>query len=494
MSTGRLQGLGRRWAAVALARLPRRFRPTEAPGAASVPRLSPRLSAFREGLFGLFLSLSLLFPLSRKPPILLSEASYYDVLGVERSATQEEIKKAYKRAALRNHPDKAPENERAAYEERFKAVAKAYEVLSDPEKRRIYDARGASAFTGNDASGAGNFGGFEGGMDPFEMFRSMFGSNFGFGGGRRRTPDLGYSMEVTLEELYTGTTRTVNFQQDVICSSCRGQGATRLDRCTGCHGSGVTMTQHQVAGFVVQSQQPCPQCNGQGVTVPPGALCNSCRGGGIVQQEVKFDVKIPPNCPENKHFVFPGKADQMPGMETGDVVIELRQRPHPTFTRIGSDLLTEQKVSLLDALTGARITFKHLDGSTIEVPSPDGTVIKPNDVWVIKHRGMTRASNLLIKFEVEFPDKLPSARDQLRPLLDPSAPEKVGEKSSRWFPFGSSSSSSNATVVEPDKATERTKRALEDELFRRKAEASNSGWHRDSRSRRGGSQGECQQM
>lgn len=212
-----------------------------------------------------------------QPPLQCDqEDSLYDLLGIERTATEQEIKKAYKRAALKNHPDKAPEGEKEHYEERFKRISRAYEILSDPEKRRIYDARGEAAFNGQDATGPGGMPRGFSGADPFDMFRNMFGSGFGFG--RRRTPDVGYEMEVTLEEIYHGCTREVAYSQDVVCRKCRGRGASRVETCSTCQGYGVTVEYSQVSpGYYTQYRRTCRSCHGEGA-IRQGPPCLGCVG------------------------------------------------------------------------------------------------------------------------------------------------------------------------------------------------------------------------
>jgi len=403
--------------------------------------------------------------LLRNSAVLAEEGSLYDLLGVSRNASEQDIKKAYKKSALKNHPDKAPEGEREAYEERFKRVARAYEILSDPEKRQIYNAHGEAAFDGRDASGAGPAGGgFPGGFgagfsgsDPYDIFRQFFGGQdmFGHGhgfGGRRRTQDVGYAMEVSLEEIYSGCTRPVRYSQDVVCTACGGQGASRVEICATCRGAGATVTTRQMGGYYTQVQSTCQVCRGAGRTVPPGAICNSCRGQGMMQRQVNLDVKVPPGCPNRHRVVFRGKADEAPGAATGDVIVEVCEKKHPTFKRLGdADLLVDKRVSLLDALCGVRFRIKHLDGEAVEVDcSTGGQVVRPGDIWVVKGRGMPRGSrlghgDLLVRFEVDFPKELSSAsqdkvREQLRPLIDPRASagdsQSTGSKQgggSGWF-------------------------------------------------------------
>eukprot|EP00931_Biecheleriopsis_adriatica_P058108 TRINITY_DN34528_c0_g1_i1.p1 TRINITY_DN34528_c0_g1~~TRINITY_DN34528_c0_g1_i1.p1 ORF type:complete len:492 (+),score=94.17 TRINITY_DN34528_c0_g1_i1:89-1564(+) len=442
------------------------------------------------------LGLGSLFLGTASSVVFAEEGSYYDILGVSKTASEQEIKKAYKRAAVKFHPDKAPEGEREQYEERFKRISRAYEILSNPEKRRIYDARGEAAFEGNDAGGPGA-GGFEG-HDPFEMFRSMFGQGFDFGGGfgPRRTPDVGYEMEVTLEELYKGFTRNLRYEQDVVCSSCRGRGATRIDTCTVCRGAGVVVESRQVApGYYQRYQRTCGACGGQGATVAPGNICSTCRGSGLTQRQVDLPVEARPGCPDGQQFVFQGKADESPGMETGNVVVQIKEKKHALFSRVGDeDLLMTRHVSLLDALTGIRFTVRHLDGKDLEVSSAEGEVVRPGAVWVLKGYGMPKRNNpgshgdLFIRFEIDFPDAIPapssgSRRDVLRPLIDPKAAATPSSGRS-WFGGG------GGRAVVAGKAPERRARQVEDFLEMRKHEE----WAARQRDQRQRQSGECRTM
>ncbi|CAL1148626.1 unnamed protein product, partial [Cladocopium goreaui] len=230
--------------------------------------------------------------------------SLYDVLGVDKNASEQEIKKAYKRAAVKFHPDKAPESERPQYEERFKRISRAYEILSDPEKRRAYDLRGESAF---DGAGGGAQGGFGPGVDPFDMFRSMFGQNFGFG--VARTPDVGYEVEVTMEEMYKGFNKSVRYDRDAVCRTCQGMGATQIETCVFCNGRGVIVEDRQVGpGYFQRVQRHCQRCGGQGAQARN--RCSKCRGKGFVKEQVDLNVSAPPGCPDRKRFMFQGKADE----------------------------------------------------------------------------------------------------------------------------------------------------------------------------------------
>lgn len=264
----------------------------------------------------------------------------------------------------------------------------------------------------------------------------------------------------------------------------------------------MTIETRQWGGGYTQFQRTCQRCGGQGATVPQGCLCKQCNGAGLTQQQAKLPVKVQPGCPHGERFVFRGKADEQPDMETGDVIVEVREKKHPVFTRIGTaDLLMDRKVSLLDALTGVRFSVKHLDGSDVLVSCGEGQVVRPGEIWTMTGRGMPRHGNpgahgdLLVRFEVEFPAELPSstARERLRPLLDPKAPvqpsAETGAKS--WFGFGGSSAKAGqavqATRLPRNRATE-VKRALEEQ------EARQREMRRGGREQRGGSRSECQQM
>lgn len=427
-------------------------------------------------------------PLLASVPLRADEASLYEVLGVDKNASEQEIKKAYKRAAVKFHPDKAPEAERPQYEERFKRISRAYEILSDPQKRRAYDARGEAAFAGRDAAGAAA--GFQG-AHPFEMFRSMFGQNFGFGFGRETTPDVGYEMEVSLEEFYSGFSRTVHYERDAVCTSCGGHGAQHVQTCTQCRGLGIVVEERQYGSMVQRIQRYCPACGGRGAVA--SGRCGSCRGGGFKRERVELPVTAAPGCRDRERFVFQGKADESPGMETGSIIIELKEKRHPLFARLGNeDLLVTQKVSLLDALCGVHVSVKHLDGKSLDISGPPGKAVRPGEVWILKGYGMPKRGNprahgdLLIRFEVDFPEALPadSSRELLRPLLDPKAPTEPVPQKSSWrerLGFGEGSSSHRA-----DRLSETRRKQVEALLEQRRFEEY-AAQHRDTR-RGGGSE------
>merc|ERR1711870_38739 len=170
-----------------------------------------------------------------------------------------------------------------------------------------------------------------------------------------------------------------------------------------------------MGGFVTRVQRTCPACNGAGVRIPPSAVCRNCRGAGLMQKQREMQIQVPRGCPNQKRFVFKGYADEAPNMETGDVIVEVNEKKHPVFSRLGdTNLLVKQRVSLLDALCGVRFTVKHLDGANFEVTCPEGQVVRPGDVWVVSGQGMphhshpSKSGDLIVRFEVEFPAELPT--------------------------------------------------------------------------------------
>lgn len=263
-------------------------------------------------------------------------------------------------------------------------------------------------------------------------------------------------------------------------------------------------TRQVAPGYVQQMQQPCPTCRGHGATVPPGATCSRCRGKGMSTKKENLPVEVVPGCPSRKRFVFQGLADEEPDMETGDIIIELREKAHAHFRRFADKhLFCHRKVPLLDALSGVRFSVKHVDGTDLEVRCPEGTVVRPGEVWVVKGRGMPDPSrrgsfgDLFVQFDVEFPEKLFNAqggglRDQLRPLLDPSAPAVPTSSGGRGGILPGMFSRRGAAEPQPDAAyraspevQERITRMLEEQ------EEWGSG---ERRPRRGNGGTECKTM
>jgi len=323
---------------------------------------------------------------------------YYKVLGVSKDASESELKKAYRKLALKNHPDKGGDPEL------FKEITVAYEVLSDPEKRQMYDKYGKE--------GVENGGG--GGADPSDIFSQFFG---GGGGRRQRGPqkgeDLMHPLKVTLEDLYNGKTVKLAVNRDVICAKCEGRGGPEgaEKSCEPCSGRGVKVQLRQIGpGMVQQMQTVCPDCRGQGKTIPKEVRCNDCKGKKVSKARKVLEVHIEKGMKNGQKITFHGEADQAPGQEPGDIIFVVQEKPHSVFQRKGSNLIMEKTLNLNEALCGFEFVVDHLDGRKLAVKSNPGEVIKPNEFKAIHNEGMPHHGNpfvkgqLVILFKIEFPE------------------------------------------------------------------------------------------
>ncbi|XP_060742456.1 dnaJ homolog subfamily A member 4 [Tachysurus vachellii] len=332
---------------------------------------------------------------------MVRETGYYDILGVSPKASADEIKKAYRKLALKYHPDKNP-NEG----EKFKLISQAYEVLSDPKKRDVYDQGGEQAIK---EGGVGS-GGFSSPMDIFNMF-------FG-GGGRtqreRRGKNVVHQLGVTLEEMYSGSTRKLGLQKNVICEKCDGYGGKKgaLEKCSNCKGRGVQIQVQQIGpGMIQQIQSMCSDCQGQGERFSAKDRCKNCNGHKVERKKKILEVHIDKGMKDGQKITFHGEGDQEPGLEPGDVVIVLDQKDHPVFQRREDNLHMKMQIKLVEALCGFKKTIQTLDNRTLVISSPPGKVIKHNELKCIQNEGMPVYRDpydkglLIIQFEVEFPEK-----------------------------------------------------------------------------------------
>ncbi|MBR2034469.1 MAG: molecular chaperone DnaJ [Prevotella sp.] len=304
----------------------------------------------------------------------MAKRDYYEVLGVNKDASEDEIKKAYRKIAIKYHPDRNPGNKEA--EEKFKEAAEAYDVLHDAQKRQQYDQFG---FNG---PGAGGFGGFSGASmnmdDIFSMFGDIFGGRAGgfggFGGGGQRRPqqhrgsDLRLKVKLSLSEVATGVTKKFKVRKDMTCTHCHGSGAeagSATETCPTCHGSGViTHTTQSIFGMM-QTQGVCPTCNGEGKVIKN--KCKHCGGTGVEKGEEVVEINIPAGVAEGMVVNVPGKgnAGQHNGIN-GDIQVFIEEEENDTFVRDGNDLIYNL---LLDFPTAAL-------GDDVEIPTIEGTKLK----------------------------------------------------------------------------------------------------------------------
>ena len=319
---------------------------------------------------------------------------YYKILGVERNASADEIKKAYKKLAIKYHPDRQgdkSEEEKKKAEEKFKEAAEAYSVLSDSEKRQRYDQFGEEG-----VNGAGGFGGFGGGGFSMEDIFSQFGDIFegmgfgGFGGGGRtrsrgprqyRGDDLRVKVRLTLEEINTGVTKKFKVKKDVQCHECHGSGChgnSRPETCPQCHGSGYVITAQRTMFGMMQQQSPCPQCHGEGTIIKD--KCSCCHGTGVEKGEEVVEVRIPAGVQEGMVVTASGKGNAGPrGGVNGDIQVIITEEPHKDFVRQDQNIVYNLLLTMTQAMMGASIEIPTLDGKariTIKPGTQPGTCLR----------------------------------------------------------------------------------------------------------------------
>ena len=369
----------------------------------------------------------------------MAKRDYYEVLGVEKGASPEEIKRAYRRMAIKYHPDKNPGNKEA--EAKFKECAEAYEVLSDPEKRKQYDQYGHEGLRG---TGMHDFSRMNvedifsifGGDD---FFSSIFGGLGGGGrrGGRRGGPGRGYdletSVEMTLEEVAHGTEKTIEFTRQDRCPECGGSGAapgTQPARCPLCGGSG------QVAkgGGFFQMVSTCPQCRGTGQIVKNP--CPTCHGSGRVPKKRTVTIKVPPGVHEGQGIRVAGEGEPgHNGGPNGDLYVYVRIRPHEFLERDGNDLIAVVPISVTQAALGATIDVPSLDG-TRQLRIPPGT--QYGSLFRIRGQGLPdvrtgRTGDELVQVTIETPMNLSARQEELLREFAQTENKNVSPKSQNFF-------------------------------------------------------------
>jgi DnaJ-class molecular chaperone len=357
---------------------------------------------------------------------MVKETKLYDVLGVSPDADDDQIKRAYKKSALKWHPDRNRGDESA--KEKFQQVQKAYEILSDAKKRALYDRRGAAALE-EDGRGGGGGGG--------SLFDHLFG---GGGGGRgpRKTDDVQFTLPVDLEALYKGKESKLSVKRDVLCSGCHGSGAKAGKapvECRTCGGRGQVIRNMQIQpGFVQRMASVCPACNGSCETLAAGDRCGTCSGRKVAKTREIIQVYIDKGMKAGQKIYFRGKADEHPDMEPGDIIVTLEEKPHPTFRRDGDDLHMTLRIPIVEALTSTSFTIKHLDDRELLVKdNRPNTLIKAGDTLCIKNEGMPVhkdpfiRGDLFITFALDFPAKPIRGADvaKLEALLGKRRPEPI---------------------------------------------------------------------
>ena len=348
----------------------------------------------------------------------MAKRDYYEVLGVSKDASPEEIKKAYRRLARKYHPDVNPDDKSA--EEKFKEVKDAFDVLSDSNRRAQYDQFGHAAEEGH---GAGGFNGF-GGQAGFGGFEDIFDTFFGGGGqrgGRRPGPqrgnDLRYDMEITLEEAAFGLETTVDIPRSESCETCEGSGAkpgTQPETCSQCQGTGQQQVMRDTAFGRFVSVKPCDACRGEGKTIKE--RCPDCHGSGQVRRERKIEVKIPGGVDTGSRLRVTGEGEAgLRGGPPGDLYIVLHVRAHEVFKREGNDIIIEVPISFAQATLGTELEVATLDGKA-RIKVPEGT--QPGTLFRLRGKGIPHlrgygSGDQHVRVTVKIPKKLDGKQREL---------------------------------------------------------------------------------
>jgi len=348
---------------------------------------------------------------------------YYRVLGVAKDADDNTIKKAYRKLALKNHPDKGGDPEK------FKEISLAYDVLSDPQKRKMYDQYGKDGVS--EEGGPGH--------TPDDIFSMFFGGGARRPSGPRRGENLVHPLRVSLEDLYNGKTCRLAINRNRLCTACQGRGGKEgAERsCGTCDGHGVQVQYRQIGpGMVQKMQATCPDCNGEGKVINPRDRCRDCAGKRVVKDRKVLEVHVTPGMKNGEKLTFHEEADETPGMLPGDVVFVVQSKPHELFQRKGADLIMEKKLTLAESLCGFDFVITHMDGRALRLHSIPGKVTPHEHVQVVSHEGMPHAGNpyvkgrLFVLFKVIFPDALSEAAVNALASVLPQrpAPALTGEE------------------------------------------------------------------
>ncbi|MBX6421500.1 MAG: molecular chaperone DnaJ [Nevskia sp.] len=358
----------------------------------------------------------------------MSKRDYYEVLGVSRNAGEDELKKAYRRLAMKFHPDRNPGDPTA--EEKFKEISEAYDVLCDPQRREIYDRFGHEGLSGGGGAGAGP--GFGAGFA--DLFGDMFADIFGSArGGPRRGADLRYTIELTLEQAALGTIEHLRIPTVEHCADCRGHGTADGKpprECPTCRGAGQVRVQQ---GFFVL-QQTCPTCRGRGrqVTDP----CRTCRGAGKVRGEKTLEVKIPAGVDTGDRIRLTGEGEPGErGAPPGDLYVQVQVKPHPLFERDGADLYCTVPVSFVTAALGGELEVPTLNGkATLKIPesTQSGKVFRLPGLGIKPVRGGPHG-DLLCTVVVETPVHLSKKQKDLLREFGATLGEKHSPQASSWL-------------------------------------------------------------
>lgn len=373
-----------------------------------------------------------------------NKRDYYEVLGVKKDASADEIKKAYRKSAMKYHPDRNPGDKTA--EEKFKELNEAYEVLSDQDKRTRYDQFGFAGVDPNYGAGTGGAGGYSdfGGFGGFGGFGDIFSEFFGGGATQQRSrnaprkgEDVGVRLEITFEEAAFGTEKEITYYRIENCSSCNGSGSADgvIENCSRCGGSGQVRVTQNMMGMAFQSTSTCPQCSGRGKIIKKP--CPTCRGKAKVRKSHTVKAKVPAGINHGQSFRLRGEGCVgANGGPNGDVLIETYIKRHPIFNREGMDVLCEVPITFTQAALGAEIDVPTLDGKT-KFQIPEGT--QTGKEFFLPGKGIPQVGNPRYRGNqrftvvVETPTKLTKEQRELLQRLDDTLDAKASPKRKKFF-------------------------------------------------------------
>jgi DnaJ-class molecular chaperone len=341
----------------------------------------------------------------------------YNILGVSPKASSDELKKSYKKLALKYHPDR---NKDSGAEDKFKEISSAYDILGDSDKRKTYDTIGLEGLKQTNGGGGG---------DPFDIFNNLFGGGgggFGGGGGGgglfsrqsvRRGRDRIEKIYMGLEDFYLCNKVSVVIDKQILCHTCEGRGGlypSSIVKCTACEGAGHIMRIQQLGpGMITQTQSPCQACQTKGKIVKKDEICIDCKGSRIEKIKKRINIQLRPNTKIGEKIVVEGEGDQYPELDKfGNLVVLLLQKENSNYIRKNNDLFIKKHIPLMDALCGAQIVIGTIDNRNLLIKTMD--IIHPNSVYKIENEGMKidnkSRGKLFVEFIVDFPNSIPDDR------------------------------------------------------------------------------------
>lgn len=353
---------------------------------------------------------------------------FYEICGVTKTATPDEIKKSYRKLAAKFHPDKPGGNS-----QKFQELQHAYDVLSDPDKKSIYDKYGEDGLKEGMTGGEG--------VDLMDLLMNRGGG--GQKKGKAKSKSLLYPLKVSLEDAYCGNSKFIEISRYRICGSCKGSGSKDPNaetKCSGCKGNGRKTIIQRIPMGMVQQVVDCDECRGTGTKISDKDKCKTCKGQKAVQEKKALEVSLDKGVADGKRYTFQGESDEIPDVTPGDVIVEVTVEKNPKFLRKGADLIFKADITLLQALTGFEFIFEHLDKKRIKLSTKPGEVITPGLFKTCRELGMPffeqpfRFGNLYIDFQFKFPKTInEQQKEALFKIFPNEVPKKITEKTEESY-------------------------------------------------------------